>query len=245
MASWHCFGDHPTPPEPPDRGSDPAAPYAPGLMIRAGVGLLLLGLAASTAPASGWAWGIAATVLALDGLAAWSTLAGGLRRLAIPPRLLAADALVGGIGLAVDGRLVPAVPALLVLVAFEGVSYQPTRRGALLAEIYLLGANSLWLLHPPGPVNGLHWGAAARMGLWDAVDSVLLGAWVTAHAIPWRMPPGWEQLTPREREVYRLSRRGYTAAAIASQLHIEVSTVKTHLRHIRHKLPPASSSPPP
>lgn len=245
MASWHGFGHHPAPPELPARGSDQTAAYVRGLIIRAGIGCLLLGLAASAAPASGWAWGVAAAVLALDGLAVWSVLAGCSGRRRMVPCLLAVDALVGWIGLTVDGRLAPAVPALLVLVACEGVSYQPTRRGALLAEIYLLGANSLWLLPPPGPFTGLHWGAAARMGLWDAVDSVLLGAWVNAHAIPWRMPPGWDQLTPRERDVYRLSRRGYTAAEIADRLHIEVSTVKTHLRHIHHKLPPASSPPPP
>lgn len=145
-----------------------------------------------------------------------------------------------------DGRLAPAVPALLVLVAFEGVSYDATRRGAALAEWSLLVANSVMLVSAARPLDGIRWGSGVvPMILWDGVDSVLLGAWVSAHAIPWRMPAGWRQLTPREREVYALSRRGYTATEIAQRLQIEVSTVKTHLRHIHHKLPPASSPPPP
>lgn len=51
-----------------------------------------------------------------------------------------------------------------------------------------------------------------------------------------RPPSGIEALTRREREVARLAARGYTAAEIASELHISDRTVETHLAHVYAKL---------
>ena len=45
----------------------------------------------------------------------------------------------------------------------------------------------------------------------------------------------WVPLTAREREVLKLTQRGYPPRRIASRLIIEVETVYTHLRNIRRK----------
>jgi DNA-binding CsgD family transcriptional regulator len=47
--------------------------------------------------------------------------------------------------------------------------------------------------------------------------------------------PGLEALSPRERELLTLVARGHTDAQIASQLHISVRTVSSHLDRIRDK----------
>jgi DNA-binding CsgD family transcriptional regulator len=47
--------------------------------------------------------------------------------------------------------------------------------------------------------------------------------------------PGLETLSPRERELVTLVARGHTDAQIASQLHISVHTVSSHLDRIRDK----------
>ncbi|MBZ0118935.1 MAG: helix-turn-helix transcriptional regulator [Sandaracinaceae bacterium] len=45
-----------------------------------------------------------------------------------------------------------------------------------------------------------------------------------------------DRLTPRERDVLRLLRRGLTTAAVARALGIRISTVRTHIEHMRNKL---------
>jgi DNA-binding NarL/FixJ family response regulator len=45
-----------------------------------------------------------------------------------------------------------------------------------------------------------------------------------------------EILTPREQEIFNLVHKGLTNRAIAQQLYISESTVKTHVGHIRRKL---------
>ncbi|WP_028265024.1 response regulator [Arthrobacter sp. MA-N2] len=43
-------------------------------------------------------------------------------------------------------------------------------------------------------------------------------------------------LTPRELEIVRLAADGYSGQKIASELHVSLATVKTHLQHIYDKL---------
>jgi len=48
--------------------------------------------------------------------------------------------------------------------------------------------------------------------------------------------PGVEGLTPKELRVLRLLAEGHSNSAIARQLFVSESTVRTHLRHLNVKL---------
>jgi DNA-binding NarL/FixJ family response regulator len=49
-------------------------------------------------------------------------------------------------------------------------------------------------------------------------------------------PPGLEELTERELDVFRLIARGLSNAEIGEELFISETTVKTHITHILQKL---------
>ncbi len=49
-------------------------------------------------------------------------------------------------------------------------------------------------------------------------------------------PPKLEELSEREREVFRLMARGLSNAEIGQELFISETTVKTHVTHILSKL---------
>lgn len=49
-------------------------------------------------------------------------------------------------------------------------------------------------------------------------------------------PPGFQDLTDREVEVFRLIARGFSNAEIGEELYISDTTVKTHITHILQKL---------
>jgi len=53
------------------------------------------------------------------------------------------------------------------------------------------------------------------------------------HAPP---PPRLDELTERERDVFRLIARGFSNAEIGRELYISDATVKTHITHILQKL---------
>jgi DNA-binding CsgD family transcriptional regulator/tetratricopeptide (TPR) repeat protein len=71
------------------------------------------------------------------------------------------------------------------------------------------------------------------MSLATAAEYVLM--LTTAGPEPPAAAPGLEALSPRERELVTLVALGHTDAQIASQLHISVRTVSSHLDRIRDK----------
>lgn len=50
------------------------------------------------------------------------------------------------------------------------------------------------------------------------------------------LEPVGELLSERESEVLSLITKGYSSKEIADKMHVSINTVKTHLRHIYHKL---------
>jgi DNA-binding NarL/FixJ family response regulator len=73
----------------------------------------------------------------------------------------------------------------------------------------------------------------------DAVFSPRLAGFVldafSGH-LPAPIDPELDQLTSREQEVMRLIARGYTYREVASQLHLSVKTVETHVSAVLRKL---------
>jgi DNA-binding NarL/FixJ family response regulator len=49
-------------------------------------------------------------------------------------------------------------------------------------------------------------------------------------------PPGFEDLTPREREIFYLVAAGHSNGAMAEQLQLGLETVRTHVKHALFKL---------
>jgi DNA-binding NarL/FixJ family response regulator len=88
------------------------------------------------------------------------------------------------------------------------------------------------------------------MSLLDAVHRAAAGEPVVAAAVMARMmdhfsarppvalrtPPGFEDLSDREREILALIGAGRSNTEIADELFISMATVKTHVRHIFAKL---------
>jgi DNA-binding NarL/FixJ family response regulator len=81
--------------------------------------------------------------------------------------------------------------------------------------------------------------AIRRVHEGDAVFSPLLAGFVLdafAGETPPAIDPEIDQLSPRERDVLRLIARGYTYKEAASDLHLSVKTVETHVSSVLRKL---------
>ncbi len=212
-----------------------------GLILRGVTAVFLLWYSLSSAPRV-WhhAWTVALTLGMMDGLAA---LAQGAFRMPLRSLLhvtLYMDAVLGwAVAWAFDQSPHTMVPALLSLFTIELLAYYPRRTGALAALAYIVVTNALM-----GLVPSLHHGPLWRwpsVFSWIAADTLIWGALLTFIQLPLR-GPSLQTLTPREREVYRLSESGLTTVEIAERLHIEASTVKSHLVHIHRKLTRGPSS---
>ncbi len=82
-------------------------------------------------------------------------------------------------------------------------------------------------------------GAIRRVHGGDAVFSPRLAGFVLdafAGEPPPAIDPEVDQLTPREREVLRLIARDYTYKETATELHLSVKTVETHVSSVLRKL---------
>jgi len=127
-------------------------------------------------------------------------------------------------------------PALLTLVPLEILAYRRHWHHLLGAWGYLLVSGLGFFLLPAPTGHGAIL-PLTRVVFWVVADGILLGGATVLLGIscPER-PSGVSRLTPREQEVFQLARTGLTVNEIAEKLHIEVSTVKTHLHHIHQKL---------
>lgn len=81
--------------------------------------------------------------------------------------------------------------------------------------------------------------AIGRVSEGDAVFSPRLAGFVLdafSGNLPATSDPELDQLTPREQEVMRLIARGYTYREVATNLHLSVKTIETHVSAVLRKL---------
>jgi DNA-binding NarL/FixJ family response regulator len=78
--------------------------------------------------------------------------------------------------------------------------------------------------------------AAGETPLSPRLTRRLIEHWVRRPPRHASSPPGFDDLTEREREVFRLVARGLTNAEVARELGIGEGTVKTHVAHLLMKL---------
>ncbi|PSR21512.1 MAG: LuxR family transcriptional regulator [Sulfobacillus benefaciens] len=216
---------------------DSARVYRRGILLRGLTGIFLLWIWQHF-PRLAWghAWLIGSFVLLVDGLAT-------LFYYQWPPHLswairgtLVADGILGLAAVWAFSRSATTnAPVLLLLVVIEALAYQSTPRKVYSTGIYLLGATGILGLIP-GPHMALPLLPWSRVVFWMGVNGLLWGSLWVLLGLPLRASLPDMRLTPREHEVYQLHHMGCSAAEIATQLQIEVSTVKTHLHHIHHKL---------
>jgi DNA-binding NarL/FixJ family response regulator len=87
-----------------------------------------------------------------------------------------------------------------------------------------------------GLVDAVRRAAAGEPVLAPAVLARLMAHFSTSPPVPLREPPGFAELSEREREILALIGAGRSNAEIAEELVISMATVKTHVRHVFAKL---------
>jgi len=85
-------------------------------------------------------------------------------------------------------------------------------------------------------VEGIRAIARGEMLLSPAAAARVVQQLTRTHQEKGREAEALQDLTPREREVFRLVVQGYTNAEIAERLVLSEKTVKTHVRNISNKL---------
>ncbi len=68
------------------------------------------------------------------------------------------------------------------------------------------------------------------------VEKIMAKLTVSTPSTPPSLPPGWSELTPREKEILKLIAAGLTNKEIAKTLFITEGTVKNHVTNILHRL---------
>lgn len=87
-----------------------------------------------------------------------------------------------------------------------------------------------------GLVAAVHHAAAGDPVLAPVVLTRMMDHFATRPPVPPRTPPGFDDLSDREREVLAMIGGGHSNAEIAAELVISMATVKTHVRHVFAKL---------
>jgi DNA-binding NarL/FixJ family response regulator len=120
-------------------------------------------------------------------------------------------------------------PRILMLTTFDlnEYVYQALRAGASGFLLKDVPAEQL--------ATGVRMVAAGEALLAPSITRRLIEEFAaTPEAAP--PPPGLDELTPRELEVFRLVARGLSNAEIAAELIVSEATVKTHVAHLLMKL---------
>jgi RNA polymerase sigma factor (sigma-70 family) len=135
-------------------------------------------------------------------------------------------------GITATGEVLEAAPdtRVVILTTFEQDDYV---FGALRA-----GASGFLLkrTRPEELVAAIHTVAAGDSLLSPSVTRIVVDRMAEQPPPDTRAHARLEELTPREREVLQLIARGLSNSEIASELVVEESTVKTHVKRILMKL---------
>jgi DNA-binding NarL/FixJ family response regulator len=119
---------------------------------------------------------------------------------------------------------------VLILTTFDLDEYVYDALGA--------GASGFLLkdVPPERLVEGIRVVASGDALLAPAVTRRLIEDFSRARPAAMEQPPGIDELTPREREVWSLMARGLSNAEIAASLIVGETTVKTHVARVLMKL---------
>jgi DNA-binding NarL/FixJ family response regulator len=85
-------------------------------------------------------------------------------------------------------------------------------------------------------LDAVHRAAAGEPVVAAAVMARMMDHFSARPPVALRIPPGFEDLSDREREILALIGAGRSNTEIADELFISMATVKTHVRHIFAKL---------
>ncbi len=119
---------------------------------------------------------------------------------------------------------------MLILTTFDLDEYVYDALGA--------GASGFLLKDSPPEqlVNAIRVVAGGEALLAPSVTSRLIEQFARTRALSSAPPPGLDELTARELEVFKLMARGLSNAEIASSLVVSDTTIKTHVARLLSKL---------